>query len=169
MLRPAREADKEVVRLWRNHPQVRAVSLTRDEITPQMHDAWWDAVQSDDTRQVLIYVRHGVRSGVVNFFDIDHKRRSAMWGYYLDNEGLELRGETLPAWIEIQRQAVKYADAELALDTLSGEVLDQNAAVRRMNRRNGFEEIDTQEREIDGTTVIVHTIRRTHPSATRQS
>lgn len=160
MLRPVTEQDKDRVRLWRNYPEVRAVSLTQDEISPEQHDAYWRSLAGDATRRVLVYERGGRPAGVVTFFDIDPDARSAMWGYYLDNEGLTARGELLPAWIEIQRQAVRYAFGELGLDQLDGEVLDANAAVRRMNKRNGFEEIATQERIVGGAPVTVHTIRR---------
>ncbi|MEO8750734.1 MAG: GNAT family N-acetyltransferase, partial [Allobranchiibius sp.] len=80
--------------------------------------------------------------------------------YYLDNDGLQDRGELIPAWIKIQREAVRYAFDELGLDQLDGEVLDANEAVRRMNTRNGFEEISATEHTIDGEQVLVHTIRR---------
>lgn len=160
MLRAATDADKENVRVWRNHPTVRAVSLTRDEISPEQHEAYWESLRDNPTRRVFIYERGGLAAGVVTFFDIDESTRSAMWGYYLDNAGLEARGELLPAWIKIQREAVKFAFGELGLDTLDGEVLDVNEAVRRMNTRNGFEEIGTEERVIDGTPTVVHTIRR---------
>lgn len=160
MLRPVTDADKELVRVWRNHPEVRAVSLTRDEISPADHDAYWESLRDNATRRVFIYERGDRAAGVVTFFDIDSSHRSAMWGYYLDNEGLTERGELLPAWIEIQRQAVKFAFGELGLDQLDGEVLDANAAVRRMNTRNGFEEIATDVREIGGHPTTVHTIRR---------
>lgn len=160
MLRPVTESDKELVRVWRNHPEVRAVSLTRDEISPEQHDAYWESLRDSETRKVFMYERGGVPAGVVTFFDIDADAKSAMWGFYLDNDGLTERGELLPAFIDIQRRAVKFAFGELGLDELNGEVIDANAAVRRMNKRNGFEEIATDERVIDGETVTVHTIRR---------
>lgn len=166
MLRPATESDLDAIRRWRNHPEVQAVSLNREEITPEMHHAWWTAVQNDPTRQVLVYERNGTPCGVVTFFDLTdvEGERSAMWGYYLDNAGLTERGELMPAWMKIQREAVKYADAELALDILEGEVLDHNEAVRRMNARNGFAEISSEEREIGGTPVTVHRVRRERPT-----
>ncbi|MBO1765702.1 MULTISPECIES: GNAT family N-acetyltransferase [unclassified Allobranchiibius] len=162
MLRPATEVDKESVRTWRNHPAVRSVSLTRGVISPQEHDRYWAALQDDPSRIVLMYERGGTPSGVVTFFGIEQEsgERRAMWGYYLDNAGLEARGELLPAWIQIQREAVRYAFGELGLEQLDGEVLDANEAVRRMNTRNGFEEISATEHTIDGERVLVHTIRR---------
>lgn len=165
MLRAATDADREPVRVWRNHPDVRAVSLTRDVISPEEHEKYWESLRDSETRKVFMYERGGVPAGVVTFFDIDRSAKSAMWGYYLDNEGLTARGELLPAWIEIQRDAVKLADGELDLDVLDGEVLDANAAVRRMNTRNGFEEIGSDERIIDGEPTVVHTIRRRRPTS----
>lgn len=162
MLRPATEADKESIRVWRNHPLVRAVSLTRDVISSEEHQQYWDSLTDNPSRIVLMYDRDGMPSGVVTFFDIAQvgSERHAMWGYYLDNEGLEARGELLPAWIKIQREAVRYAFDKLGLDQLDGEVLDVNEAVRRMNTRNGFEEISVAEHTINSERVLVHTIRR---------
>lgn len=167
MLRPATAADLDAIRRWRNHPEVQAVSLTREEITPAMHARWWEAVQDDPNRLVLVYERAGAGAGVVTFFDIEQAadgRRSAMWGYYLDNEGLTARGELMPAWMKIQREAVKYADEALDLDVLEGEVLGHNEGVRRMNQRNGFVEVSEEVREIDGEDVIVHRVRRERPN-----
>lgn len=163
MLRPVTEADKELVRDWRNHPEVRAVSLTRDVISAEQHDNYWDSLQGNESRKVYMYERGGRPAGVVTFFDIDPQQKSAMWGFYLDNAGLTERGEMLPAFIDIQRQAVKFAFSDpqgLLLDRLDGEVMDANEAVRRMNKRNGFEEIASDERLIDGEPATVHTIRR---------
>ena len=150
MIRPATDADRDAVLRWRNHPDVRAASLTRHEISPEEHAAWWKAALADPARKVLIYERREVPAGVVTFFDIDPDARSAWWGYYLDSDGLEATGQLLMAWLEIQREAVRYAFAELELELLEGEVLASNEAVRRLNRRQGFSEIDTYSRDIDG-------------------
>lgn len=163
MLRPATDADSATVREWRNHPEVRAVSLTQHEISADEHAAWWDATKASDAREVYIYERHGVPSGVVTFFDIDREQGNAWWGYYLDNAGLSERGELLPAWIEIQRQAKRFAFDDLDLRTLEGEVLETNEAVRRFNTRNGFEELESSTRDVDGTATTVIHVRATRP------
>jgi UDP-4-amino-4,6-dideoxy-N-acetyl-beta-L-altrosamine N-acetyltransferase len=150
VLRPATDADRDAVLRWRNHPQVRAASLTRHEIGTEEHAAWWKAALVDPARKVLVYERREVPAGVVTFFDIDPDARSAGWGYYLDVDGLEAGGQLLMAWIEIQRQAVRYAFDELELDLLEGEVLASNEAVRRLNRQQGFAEVGTYQRDIDG-------------------
>lgn len=165
MLRPAQDGDRDLVLQWRNHPEVRAVSLTRHEISPGEHARWWAAVQGDPARQVLVYERSQVPCGVVTFFDHDREARSAWWGYYLDNAGLEARGELMPAWIDIQRKAIRYAFDELGLDSLEGEVLASNEPVRRLNRRHGFTEVETCTRDIDGVRTEVVRVRLSSANA----
>lgn len=168
MLRPAVAADRDAVLTWRNHPEVRAVSLTQHEITPAEHAAWWAKTMADPTRRVLIYERDSVPSGVVTFFDLDAAAASGWWGYYLDNAGLTERGAMFPAWIAIQREAVKYARDELRLSTLDGETLAANEAVVDFNARQGFVEVERYERTIDGVaTEVIHTRRTFAPKEAR--
>ena len=130
MLRPATDADIDAVLAWRNHPDVRTASLQQHVITEPEHRSWWARTMSDTSRRVLIYEREGHPSGVVTFFDHDLDARSACWGYYLDVEGLDERGQTLLAWFEVQRQAVQYAFDDLGLDVLEGEQREEHRVTR---------------------------------------
>ena len=150
MLRPARDSDRDPVLVWRNHPDVRAASLTQHKISPEEHEAWWARTLADPTSRVLIYERLDVPFGVVTFFDLDETTGSGWWGYYLDTVGLEATGQLLMAWIQIQREAIRYAFDELGLATLLGEVLASNEAVRQFNRRHRFTELETYQRDVDG-------------------
>lgn len=166
MLRPATDNDSVNVLRWRNHPEVRAVSLTQHEISEEEHRAWWAATMKNPTRQILIYERSGVASGVVTFFDLDTTHRSGWWGYYLDNDGLNAAGALFPAWIQIQRDAVKYAGRNLNLTELHAETLAANEAVRDFNARAGFEEIETYSRVIgEQEHEVIHTVKRFEESA----
>ncbi|TCC12252.1 GNAT family N-acetyltransferase [Kribbella soli] len=137
MLRAATEDDVDTIRRLRNQQANRDVSLTSHEITAEEHAAWWAKISVDPSRRVLIYERDGI-AGVVNFFDLEGS--SGAWGFFLDADGLAERGETLPAWIEIMREATAYAFDELGLEVLTGEVLEHNTVVRQMNRRFRFAE-----------------------------
>jgi RimJ/RimL family protein N-acetyltransferase len=156
MLRPASEADVEKIRSWRNQEPNRLVSINSHEIGAAEHAAWWAKTSADPTRRVLVYERGTVPAGVVNFFDIetDADHRTGAWGFYLDAEGLDARGETLSAWLEVMRQAIDYAFDELQLDELHAEVLEHNAVVRQMNRRFRFVEGMPERREVDGRTIV---------------
>ena len=158
MLRPATDSDTDDIRRWRNHPQVRAVSLTSHEITPEEHAAWFAAARADAGRRVLIFEYEGRGAGVVNFTAVDPATASAAWGFYLDFDGLEERGQTLPAWMDVQREAIAYAFDELGVDRLDAEVLEHNTVVRRMNRRFGFVEDEPVATPIDGDMVNVYPI-----------
>ena len=106
MLRPATDADVDAIRRWRNQEPNRAVSINEHEITPDEHAAWWARTIVDPTRRVLIYERAGTPAGVVNLFDLalDGEPKTGSWGFFLDAEGLDSRGEILPAWIEVMRR-----------------------------------------------------------------
>ena len=159
MLRPALDRDLDDMRAWRNHPEVRRVSLTQHEITADEHRQWWERVQADPTRLVLIYERNSIGSGVVAFFDLDEDAKTGWWSYFLDNAGLEERGEMFPAWISIQREARKYAMRELALAELHAETLTSNASAAEFNARQGFTEVERYERLVEGEPIeVIHSV-----------
>lgn len=137
-LRDANDGDVDSIRRWRNHPQVRRASIHTAYITPEGHRAWWAAVQSDPNRRVLIYERGGVGCGVVMFNDHDPVAGTAEWGFFLDVDGLQARGELLPAWIELEREAVAYGFDEMKLAEMGGRTLAWNKQVLALHRRFGF-------------------------------
>jgi UDP-4-amino-4,6-dideoxy-N-acetyl-beta-L-altrosamine N-acetyltransferase len=157
VLRPATDSDTDDIRRWRNHPEVRAVSLTSHVITPEEHAAWFAAARTDPRRRILIFEYEGRPAGVVNFTAVD-PAGAAMWGFFLDLVGLEERGETLPAWMDVYREAIAYAFGDLGLGRLDAEVLEHNTVIRRMNRRFGFVEGEPSPTTIDGAAVNIYPI-----------
>jgi len=138
VLRPAAYADRDLILPWRNHPSVRAVSLTTHEIRPDEHARWWEKRWAD----VLIYeTDDGTPAGVV-IFD------GNTWSFYLDVAGLGDR--LLGAWMRLEKEAVEYAFGTLGLQTLGGETLADNAQVLALHRRFGFRETRRYERLVDG-------------------
>ncbi|WP_067505828.1 GNAT family N-acetyltransferase [Actinoplanes sp. TFC3] len=146
MLRAATDADRDTVLSWRNHPDVRAVSLTTHVITPDEHAKWWDNATTDPRRHVLIYTQAQQACGVVIF---DLREDPASWSFYLDVAGLG--GKLLPAWLRLEQDAVDHAFGPLGLTRLGGEQLASNKQVIALHRRFGFRETKRYERLIDGT------------------
>jgi RimJ/RimL family protein N-acetyltransferase len=138
VLRPATEQDVATIRVWRNHPKVRAASIWTAHITPDGHRAWWDRVQTDPAKRVLIFEFHGSPAGVVTINDLDPAAGSAEWGFFLDVDGLTARGELLPAWMDLEREAIDYAFDELGVDRVGGRTLASNRPVLDLHRRFGF-------------------------------
>ena len=163
MLRPADDADVDTMRAWRNQPVNREASINHHEISEDEHRAWWSRVSEDRTRQVLVFEYDGRPLGIVSFFDLDLEgpERSGAWGFYLDAETTGAEGTTMMAWMQVMKEATRYAfDDEdgLRLDVLTGEVLEGNDAVRAMNRRFRFSEGPPEQREADGRTITVYPI-----------
>lgn len=150
VLRAALDADCDTVLRWRNHPDVRRVSLTRHVIGPDEHRAWWARATTDPTRRVLVFEHNAVGAGVVMFADINAADRSATWGFYLDIAGLTTAGALLPAWLRLEQEAVAYAFGELGLERLGGETLASNTQVLALHRRFGFRETRRYRQTVDG-------------------
>lgn len=150
MLRAALDDDRDTVLRWRNHPDVRRVSLTTHLIGADEHRAWWASATTDPARRVLVFEHDGVPAGVVMFADIDATDSSATWGFYLDVAGLTAAGTLLPAWLRLEREALAYAFGELGLERLGGETLASNTQVLALHRRFGFRETRRYRRPVDG-------------------
>jgi RimJ/RimL family protein N-acetyltransferase len=144
MLRPATEDDAEMVLRWRNHPDVRAMSLGTDEIALEDHLRWWSAMLVDPDRRALIYEVGGHPAGVVLFTGLTGDQ-PAQWSFYLDVAGLEQRGHTLQAWLRSEREVLDFAFGELGLSELEGVVLARNEAMRQLHARHGFVEVGVEE------------------------
>lgn len=127
---------------WRNHADVRAMSLTTDEIPLDDHLRWWSQLLADPSRRALIYVVGGHPAGVVIFSGIGGPG-PVEWSFYLDVDGLAERGHTLQAWLRSEREVLDYAFGELGLTALEGVVLATNEAMRRLHARHGFREVET--------------------------
>jgi UDP-4-amino-4,6-dideoxy-N-acetyl-beta-L-altrosamine N-acetyltransferase len=150
-LRPATDGDREMVRQWRNHPQVRRASFTTHVISAEEHARWWRAVHTDPTRRLLIFEWEGHPSGVVTFREPTPADGTADWGFYLDVAGLTEREALLPAWIALETAAVRYAFDTAGFTRLRGEVLAWNESVLALHKRIGFTVVGSYQRDIDGT------------------
>ncbi|HEV7964273.1 MAG TPA: GNAT family N-acetyltransferase [Actinoplanes sp.] len=146
MLRAAVDADRDTVLAWRNHPDVRAVSLTTHVISPSEHAKWWESALPDPALKILMFCDEDVPAGVVIF---DLRTSPAVWSFYLDVAGLGKR--LLPAWMRLEQAAVEHAFGVLKLERLGGETLAANKQVLALHRRFGFRETRRYERLVDGT------------------
>ena len=158
MLRPAADGDVDAMRVWRNQPANRAVSINDHVITAEEHEAWWERTRQDPTRLTLVFEYADRPLGIVNYFDIAEDRSRCSWGFYLDSETVEAEGLALLAWMQVMKEATAYAFDELGVDVLHGEVLSENEAVRSMNRRFRFTEGPAETRSSGGRTLTVHPI-----------
>ncbi len=70
-LRPAAEADMELLWLWRNDPHTRAQSRNTDSISWKSHVRWVTRALVDPSRKILIGERDGTPLGNVGFHQVN--------------------------------------------------------------------------------------------------
>ncbi len=141
-LRPPIDTEMPMILRWRNHPQVRGVMFSNHEISEEEHCAWWEKVQNDPTRQVLLFMDHQHPRGVVNLFDIDLNNKSCHWGFYLDNEQIRDNAERLKLWLTLEQAVIDYVFDHLDMQTLLCETFASNRAVHQLHSKFGFQEIN---------------------------
>lgn len=144
-LRRMTEADLALVREWRNARQVRNFMLTQKEITLQEHVAWFASASKNPARALLIFEVGGRPAGHMNF-KIDLSDEIADWGFYA------APGAPKGTGLAMGKHALEYGFATLRLRKICGQVLDFNAASRKMHESLGFacEGVLREQKQVNG-------------------
>ncbi len=133
-LRTIRPEDKEMIRNWRNLPEVSKYMFTDHHITREEHDAWFQSMINDPHSQYWIVVFNNEDVGLANIYNIDKRNQHCHWGRYIASQ--EFRGKGLGTYIEYW--VLRYVFETLGLNKLCTEVLSFNDVVLNMHRRFGF-------------------------------
>lgn len=132
-LRPMTVDDLELVRSWRNRPEVRESMFTRHVIGVDEHLAYFERALHDPTKRYLVCVAPDDEPvAVVSFVDIDHVHGTATWGFYTGASAPPGTG----SWLGLLGLA--YAFRGLRLEKVSAEVLDWNTRSMRFHQMLGF-------------------------------
>ncbi|MFV0437380.1 MAG: UDP-4-amino-4,6-dideoxy-N-acetyl-beta-L-altrosamine N-acetyltransferase [Desulfopila sp.] len=132
ILRDISPVELELMRAWRNSPDIRANMYTRHVISQQEHIEWWNKTAVREDQQYFMYEFNGKPTGIVSFNGIDKVNRNSRWAFYAAptaEKGTGSRMEFL---------ALNYAFDELKLHKLCCEVLEFNAAVVKLHQKFGF-------------------------------
>jgi UDP-4-amino-4,6-dideoxy-N-acetyl-beta-L-altrosamine N-acetyltransferase len=133
-LRDIRPEDKELIRGWRNLPEV-ALYMYRDHtIFPEEHERWLSEKVSDPTRRYWIISQGEENFGLANLYQISVPDRRCSWAFYVAHPGARGRGVGMCAEYLI---LTKVFD-EMKFNRLCCEVLASNRGVIEMHRRFGF-------------------------------
>jgi UDP-4-amino-4,6-dideoxy-N-acetyl-beta-L-altrosamine N-acetyltransferase len=133
LLRPIRDDELELVRSWRNAPQVRMNMVTRHEISMQEHAEWWRKVRDSHDKVYFMYELAAVPAGVSAFTAIDRQNCNAFWGFYAGPGAPKGTGSRM-AFLSLD-----YAFDVLGLRKLCTEVLAFNVASIKFHRKLGFQ------------------------------
>lgn len=133
-LRELRDEDRDMIRRWRNLPEVAQYMYTDHAIGPEEHARWFEQVRRDPTCKYWIMVSDGQDVGVVNLSSIDLQNRRCYWAFYIGEPGL--RGKGVGAYTEYR--VISYVFDELGLNKLCAEVLGFNEPVLKLHAKFGF-------------------------------
>jgi len=136
-LKPIARHEIEMVRGWRNSPEVARYHAARDPISAAQQRAWFEQVSGSERWFVtVIFDRRTDRPiGVAHLKDIDRTHRRAECGLYIGET--ELRDNVFAS--EAFFLILEYAFAELELHKVYGHYLATNTRAARLNAGFGFE------------------------------
>ena len=130
-LRDMQVDDLEMVRSWRNHPDVRRHMLTQHEISAEEHTQWFKRIQQDPQRHVVLVHEHQQPLGLVHFTPVN-AQGVVDWGFYLTPQAPTGSGGKLA------RRALDFAFTQQGWHKVCGQVISSNAASRRFHLKLGF-------------------------------
>ena len=132
-LRRLETSDLELVRTWRNRPEIRSNMFTRHEISREEHETYFGKALGDPSKRFFLCVDDsGTPVGMVNIVNIDAVHRTASWGFYSGDTSR--RG--IGTWMEFL--ALDYVFLELGMEKLQCEVLEWNRLIVEFHLKFGF-------------------------------
>lgn len=133
-LTPLQQEDIELVRTWRNLPEVAAYMYTSDAITAEQQAAWFTRVANDATSVYWLIEYDGRKLGLASLTGISPTLSSCYWAFYLGDSSV--RGAGLGAKVEFN--VLEYVFSTLKLNKLRCEVMTFNDKVIAMHEKFGF-------------------------------
>lgn len=133
-LREMKPEDREMVRRWRNSPEVSRYMYTDHPITPEEHARWFESTLRDPAKRYWIIRHEDGDAGVACLYDVDPLKLCCRWAFYLADP--RLRGRGLGALVEFA--VLEHVFSRLRLEELRCEVLASNRAVLALHEKFGF-------------------------------
>lgn len=129
-LRPMHADDLDIVRAWRNHPDVRRYMFHQNEIQAEEHQQWFNKKNQDTQVQLLIFEKNKHPLG---FLQLSLQSKDSIeWGFYLAPNAQGGLG------VIFGKQAVDYCFYTLKTKRIYGEVLLDNIRSQRFHEKLGF-------------------------------
>ncbi len=127
--------DIELVRTWRNSPEVAQYMYTDTEITADQQQRWFERISQDSRSKYWLIECDSRKIGLASLTDINPVFSSCYWAFYLGDTSV--RGGGIGAKVEFA--VLEYVFSELKLNKLRCEVFMTNAKVIAMHEKFGFQ------------------------------
>lgn len=127
------EDDIEIVRSWRNDPEISQFMVFRDHITPEMQVAWFRSI--DPLRDFYFVVEvDGEKAGLIDVKRISWETRSGDAGSFYQKR---FHNSIVP--FQGSFSGLEFVFDELRLDYLEARTLKDNRRAIRFNTSLGYE------------------------------
>lgn len=136
-LKPLAESDLEMVRTWRNSPEIAQHMLDQNYITAEGQRKWFNGLQTDASRAYWVAWFKEQPIGVVSLVNINHAEGIAEPGMYIYPE--QYRNNIVPFCVAFVLN--DYAFEELGLSLLLGKIFPENEASVRFHEKCGYTEL----------------------------
>jgi UDP-4-amino-4,6-dideoxy-N-acetyl-beta-L-altrosamine N-acetyltransferase len=126
--------DIEMVRSWRNSPEVASYMYNESYITEEQQGNWFNKISKDSNSIYWIIEYESKPLGLASVTGIDRTLNSCYWAFYLGDTSV--RGGGIGAKVEFN--VLDYVFTQLNLNKLRCEVFVSNDKVIKMHEKFGF-------------------------------
>jgi UDP-4-amino-4,6-dideoxy-N-acetyl-beta-L-altrosamine N-acetyltransferase len=123
--------DLDAVLSWRNDPAIRRYMLTQHEIAVDEHAQWFESIQHNSNKHVLIVQESQIPFGLVHFTKLN-KDEVMDWGFYVNPSATKGSG------MKLAKLALDFAFIQKKWPKVCGNVLSINFSSRRFHLKLGF-------------------------------
>lgn len=129
--------DLEMVRHWRNSPQISQHMLDQRYISAEQQQTWFQGLQGDSSRAYWVAYFKDQPIGVGSLLAIDHEKGSCEPSIYVYPE--QYRSNIVPFFVAFALNDMAFF--ELGLNRLDAIVLSNNSAALRFNIKCGYQQL----------------------------
>ena len=124
----------ELVRNWRNNNNISQYMYTNHYITKEEHYQWLEKLKTKTTAKAWIIRFNGNPIGLVSLSNIDFKKKTTEWGFYIADESLRGKGIGSVTLYKL----VEYVFDTLHFQMMTTLVLENNSVAMKMYEKFGF-------------------------------
>jgi UDP-4-amino-4,6-dideoxy-N-acetyl-beta-L-altrosamine N-acetyltransferase len=133
-LRLVEKSDIEMIRKWRNSPEVNQYFSNKDQISQYQQEQWFDKISKDNTYFCFVVEFENEPAGIAEIKNIDLRNRIAEFGIYVAPQ--KLRNSLIP--VETGYLILSYCFDYLNLRKIVGQILSTNPRSVRYSEGLGF-------------------------------
>jgi UDP-4-amino-4,6-dideoxy-N-acetyl-beta-L-altrosamine N-acetyltransferase len=126
--------DIELVRSWRNSPDVAKYMYTESQITVEQQQKWFTSIKDDLSVKYWIIQYNNAPIGVASLYGINQSLSSCYWAFYLGDASIQGAG----IGSKVEFNVIDYVFDAIKLNKLRCEVITFNDKVISMHEKFGF-------------------------------